>query len=184
MAPPLALTVTVEVPPWHRIGVADELAVMLLTVRITSSVLIGFPHGPEALTLSRSVTVRGEPVMVAPVDKVLGELMVTPVQLDTHDQVVAVIGLVPGWAVPVRLKLVVPLGSAHLLWSGPASAVGPITKGGLICWGTIKSTMFADGDWDVLVLIKIVLMPRVRQGSKLPSRAVRSTAASANVLVG
>ena len=62
------------------------------TVRITSSLLIWFAHGPESVTVSRSVTVRGPPEMVTPVDKVLGELIVTPVQLDTHDQVVEVIG--------------------------------------------------------------------------------------------
>jgi hypothetical protein len=50
------------------------------------------PHVPESVTVSRSVTVRGAPEMVTPVDKVLGELIVTPVQLDTHDQVVEVIG--------------------------------------------------------------------------------------------
>ena len=63
------------------------------TVRITSSLLIWFAHGPESVTVSRSVAVIGPaPVMVTPVDKVLGELMVTPPQFDTHDQVVEVIG--------------------------------------------------------------------------------------------
>ena len=62
------------------------------TVRITSSLLIWFAHGPESVTVSRSVTVLGAPEMVTPVDKVLGELMVTPAQPDTHDQVVEVIG--------------------------------------------------------------------------------------------
>jgi len=63
------------------------------TVRITSSLLIWFAHGPESVTVSRSVTVIGAaPEMVTPVDKVLGELMVTPPQFDTHDQVVEVIG--------------------------------------------------------------------------------------------
>ena len=64
-----------------------------LTVRITSSLLIWFAHGPESVTVSRSVAVIGPaPVMVTPVDKVLGELMITPPQFDTHDQVVEVIG--------------------------------------------------------------------------------------------
>ena len=62
------------------------------TVRITSSVLIWFAHGPESVTVSRSVTVIGAVEMVTPVDKVLGELMVTPPQFVTHDQVVEVIG--------------------------------------------------------------------------------------------
>ena len=44
--------------------------------------------------------------------------------------------------------------------------------------------MFAVGDWDALVLTRMVLMPTVRHGSKVPSSAVRSTAASAKVLVG
>ena len=48
--------------------------------------------------------------MVTPVDKVLGELIGhARYNSTTHDQVVEVIGLVPGWAVPVRLKLVVRL---------------------------------------------------------------------------
>ena len=63
-----------------------------MTVRITSSVLIWFAHGPESVTVSRSVTVMGAPEIVTPVDKVLGELMVTPPQFVTHDQVVEVIG--------------------------------------------------------------------------------------------
>ena len=92
MAPPLALTVTVELPPWQRIGVLEELATTLLTDRITSSLLIWFAHVPESMTVNRSVTVRGAPVIVTEVDKVLGELIVTPVQPDTHDQVVEVIG--------------------------------------------------------------------------------------------
>ena len=62
------------------------------TVRITSSLLIWFAHGPESVTVSRSVTVIGAVEMVTPVDKVLGELMVTPPQFVTHDQVVEVIG--------------------------------------------------------------------------------------------
>ena len=60
--------------------------------RITSSLLVWFAHVPESVTVSRSVTVCGAPEMVTPVDKVLGELIVTPVQPDTHDQVVEVIG--------------------------------------------------------------------------------------------
>ena len=90
--PPVAVTVTVELPPWHRIGVLEELARTSFTVRITSSLLIWFAHGPESVTVSRSVTVIGAVEMVTPVDKVLGELIVTPVQPDTHDQVVEVIG--------------------------------------------------------------------------------------------
>ena len=88
----MALTVTVDVPPWHRIGVLDELASTRFTVRITSSLLMWFAHGPESVTVSRSVTVAGAAVTVTPVDKVLGELMVTPVQPDTQDHVVEVIG--------------------------------------------------------------------------------------------
>ena len=62
------------------------------TVSITSSLLIWFAHGPESVTVSRSVTVMGAPEIVTPVDKVLGELMVTPPQFVTHDHVVEVIG--------------------------------------------------------------------------------------------
>ena len=63
-----------------------------MTVKITSSVLIWFAHVPESVTVSRSVTVAGAAEMVTPVDKVLGELIVTPVQPDTHDQVVELMG--------------------------------------------------------------------------------------------
>ena len=90
--PPVALTVTVELPPLHRIGVFDELTLNPPTVRITSSLLIWFAHGPESVTVSRRVTVRGAPVTDTPVDRVFGEAMLTPVQLVTHDHVVEVIG--------------------------------------------------------------------------------------------
>ena len=50
--------------------------------------------------------------------------------------------------------------------------------------GAMKSVIVAVGDCEVLVLMKIVLMPSVRHGSKAASSAVRSTAPSANVLVG
>jgi len=53
---------------------------------------VELPHVPESVTVNRSVTVTGALEMVTPVDKVLGELMVTPPQFDTHDQVVEVIG--------------------------------------------------------------------------------------------
>jgi hypothetical protein len=90
--PPVALTVTVELPPLHKIGVLDEVTDSPLVERITSSLLTWFAHVPESVTVNLRVTVRGAPLILTPVDKLLGEAMLTPVQLDTHDQVVEVIG--------------------------------------------------------------------------------------------
>ena len=59
----------------------------------------------------------------------------------------------------------------------PASA-RPRTM--LTCWGATTSLSWAVTDWEVLVLMRMVLMPRLRQGLKLSTKAVRLTATSAN----
>ena len=48
------------------------------------------------------------------------------------------------------------------------------------CWGATTSLSWAVTDWEVLVLMRMVLMPRLRQGLKLSTKAVRLTATSAN----
>src|SRR5262249_55025489 len=110
----------------------------------------------------------------------VGESRVAVPETTIHPMLVT--GLMPACAVPVSVK-VVEAPWLQFVRSGPAKAAGPMTKGGLTPRGAMKSTMVAVGDWDSLVLIRIVLTPIVSQGSNsVPMSFVMSTATSAKVL--
>ena len=98
---------------------------------------------------------------------------------DTTLHAIDTIGWIPVVAVPLRVNVAEPF-ALHMLWSGPASAVGPIFK--LTGRGLMKSTMVAVGDCDSFVFTRIVLIPTLNQGSMPARSAVKSTAPSAKVL--
>ena len=144
-----------------------------LTVRITSSVTV---HPLVVSTVNRRVA-EGE-VTVAVVLRLSAAAMeAVP---DTTDHVVEVI-VSPGLGVAVPDKAnsaVVVLEQTD--WSGPALATPRVR---LTCSGEMKSTMVAVAAWDTFVLTMTVRIPRLKQGSKLPRSAVRSTAASEKVFL-
>src|SRR6059036_961624 len=92
------------------------------TVRITSSV---FKHPTTSVTDSRSVAVAVVPVTITVGDKELGELMLAGPEMTP--QFVEVRGVLPDCTNPfIEKDVVAP--SVHLVWSGPASEIGPSRK--------------------------------------------------------
>src|SRR6185436_19066835 len=154
-----------------------------LTVKTTSSC---FVQPAESVTVRRKVAVAGAPLTctvagnVVQIRQEVGASMVAPAVEETTLHAIEAMGLILGWAVPVRAKAV-ESPSEHLVWAGPASA-SPSVRSTWI--GVIKSVRLAVCDWASLVLTRIVLTPMLVQGLKaMPMRAVRSTAASAKVFL-
>src|SRR5262245_49865372 len=153
------------------------------TVKTTSSCSL---QPAASVTVKRSVAVAGPPFTctvagneVQLVQEV-GASMEAPEVEETTLQAIELMGLVPGWAVPVSVNGV-EAASKHLVWSFPAWA-RPSVKS--TCRGVITSVRLAEGDCDVFDLIRMVLIPMVVQGLKMSLRSsVMSTAASEKVFL-
>ena len=157
-----------------------------LTFKTTSLVVKLLVHCPESCTVSRKTavpgpfvrfTVIGKLVHAEPLHELVPTIWAGP---ETMLHVREVIGLSPDWADPFKVKVFVSP-AVHFDSFVPAKAAGPMIKGTVICCGETKSTVAEESDWEFLVFTKIVLTPSVKHVLKLPRRAVKSTATSANV---
>ena len=94
-----------------------------LTVKTTSSLVKLFAHAPASVTVRRNVAVAGAGPLTCtvagkvmqPVPQEVGASMVAPWVEETTVHVKDWIVLLPGWAVPLRVKVVVPLGATQLV---------------------------------------------------------------------
>src|SRR5437867_2453811 len=153
------------------------------TVKTTSSCL---EQPAVSVTVNRNVAIAGPPLTCTVAGRVVqlvqedGASRVAPAVEETMLHAIEAMGLVPGCAVPLRVKAVESTWE-HLIWALPASA-SPMVKS--TCSGVIRSEIFAVGDCDCLVFTRMVLIPMIVQGLKaVLSISVTSTAASAKVFL-